>query len=48
MKYLIMCEGANEKKIIEILLEHQKLKIDIDVLLNQRYTKFRKIGEFIE
>ena len=27
---------------------HQKLKIDIDVLLNQRYTKFRKIGEFIE
>ncbi|MBP1560453.1 MAG: acetyl-CoA carboxylase carboxyltransferase subunit alpha [Oscillospiraceae bacterium] len=27
---------------------HKKMKIDIDVLLNERYTKFRKIGEFIE
>ena len=26
----------------------EKLKIDIDVLLNERYTKFRKIGEFTE
>lgn len=26
----------------------KKMKIDIDVLLNERYTKFRKIGEFSE
>ena len=26
----------------------EKMKIDIDVLLNERYTKFRKIGEFTE
>jgi acetyl-CoA carboxylase carboxyl transferase subunit alpha len=26
----------------------EKLKIDIDVLLNERYTKFRKVGEFEE
>ena len=26
----------------------KKMKIDIDVLLNERYTKFRKIGEFEE
>lgn len=27
---------------------NKKLKIDIDVLLNERYTKFRKVGEVIE
>lgn len=27
MKYLILCEGPNEKKIIDILLEHGKLKV---------------------
>ena len=27
MKLLIMCEGPNELKIINILLENQKLKI---------------------
>ncbi len=27
---------------------NKKMKIDIDVLLNERYTKFRKIGEFEE
>ncbi len=26
----------------------KKMSLDIDVLLNERYTKFRKIGEFIE
>ena len=27
---------------------HRKMNLDIDVLLNERYTKFRKIGEFSE
>lgn len=27
---------------------NKKLRIDIDVLLNERYTKFRKVGEVIE
>ena len=42
--------GQTAENIGEFLYKslHQKLKIDIDVLLNQRYTKFRKIGEFIE
>lgn len=33
MKYLIMCEGANEKKLIDMLLENKKLKIREDDLL---------------
>lgn len=32
MKLLIMCEGPNELKIINILLENQKLKFSSDVL----------------
>lgn len=36
------------ENISEFLLKtlERKLAIDIDVLLNERYTKFRKIGEF--
>ncbi len=36
------------ENIAEFLLKSldKKMTIDIDVLLNQRYTKFRKIGEF--
>lgn len=30
MKLLIMCEGPNELKIINILLENQKLKFTSD------------------
>ena len=33
MKYLIMCEGPNEKKIIELLLEHNKLTVSYDDLV---------------
>lgn len=33
MKLLIMCEGPNELKIINILLENQKLKFTSDDLL---------------
>ena len=38
------------ENIQEFLLKtlKEKMQIDIDVLLNQRYTKFRKIGEFEE
>lgn len=38
------------ENIYEYLLKvlSEKSKIDIDVLLNERYTKFRKIGEFEE
>jgi acetyl-CoA carboxylase carboxyl transferase subunit alpha len=38
------------ENIAEFLLKslNEKMKIDIDVLLNERYTKFRKIGEFFE
>ncbi len=32
MKYLVMCEGPNEKKIMELLLMHDKLKRDISRL----------------
>ncbi len=38
------------ENLSEYLLKvlNKKSKIDIDVLLNERYTKFRKIGEFEE
>lgn len=38
------------QNIKEYLLDiiSEKIQIDIDELLNQRYTKFRKIGEFTE
>lgn len=43
MKYLIMCEGANEKKIIEILMKNHKLKIDYDDLVELQVYHARKI-----
>lgn len=41
--------GQTAENISEFLLKtlYKKTQIDIDVLLNERYTKFRKIGEFI-
>lgn len=33
MKYLMMCEGTNELKIMQILLENQKLLFSSDELL---------------
>ena len=38
------------ENISEYLLKvlDKKVDLDIDVLLNERYTKFRKIGEFLE
>lgn len=43
MKYLIMCEGANEKKIIEILMKNHKLKIDYDDLVGRQVYQARQI-----
>lgn len=33
MKYLVMCEGPNEKAVMDILLEHHLLKFSEDDLL---------------
>ncbi len=43
MKYLIMCEGANEKKIIDLLLENEKLKVSADDLLGRITYHARQI-----
>ena len=43
MKYLIMCEGSNEKKIIDILLEHDKLLIGLDDLVGRQVYHARQI-----
>lgn len=44
MKYLIMCEGANEKKIIELLLENGRLRVEEDDLLGRIVYHARQIG----
>ncbi|MBE5941781.1 MAG: GNAT family acetyltransferase [Lachnospiraceae bacterium] len=43
MKYLIMCEGPNEKKIIELLLEHDKMIINLDDLVGRQVFHARQI-----
>lgn len=43
MKYLIMCEGANEKKIIDILLENEKLIVRENDLLGRVAYHARQI-----
>lgn len=43
MKYLIMCEGPNEKKIIEILLSNGELCIGFDDLLGRQVYHARQI-----
>ena len=43
MKYLIMCEGSNEKKIIDMLLENGKLKVSADDLLGRITYHARQI-----
>ena len=45
MKYLIMCEGPNEKKIIDMLLEHQKLTVCEDDLVGRVTYHARQIGK---
>ena len=43
MKYLIMCEGTNEKKIIDILLAYGRLNIQQDDLLGLATYHARQI-----
>ena len=43
MKYLIMCEGSNEKKIVELLLDNDKLKITYDDLVGRQVYHARQI-----
>ena len=43
MKYLIMCEGPNEKKIMDILLEQDKLIIGRDDLVGREVYHARQI-----
>lgn len=43
MKYLIMCEGPNEKRLIELLLEHKKLSISYDDLVGRQVYHARQI-----
>lgn len=43
MKYLIMCEGPNEKKIIDILLKYNKLIISPDDLVGREVYHARQI-----
>ncbi|MCM1385871.1 MAG: hypothetical protein NC231_00975 [Bacillus sp. (in: Bacteria)] len=43
MRYLIMCEGANEKKIIDMLLENKKLIVSEDDLLGRITYHARQI-----
>ena len=44
MKYLIMCEGANEEKIINMLLDNNKLKITRDDLIGMRPYYVRQLN----
>lgn len=43
MKYLIMCEGPNEKKVMDILLEHNKLIVTADDLIGREVYHARQI-----
>ena len=43
MKYLIMCEGPNEKKIIEMLLDNDKLSVEYDDLVGRQVYHARQI-----
>lgn len=47
MKYLIMCEGTNEKTIIELLLEHNKLAFTQDDLINLEVYHARQFVPYI-
>ena len=44
MKLLIMCEGPNEKKIVDLLLDHDCLKHGIDDLLDLQIFHARQIA----
>lgn len=45
MKYLIMCEESNEKKIIDILLDNNKLVVELDDLVGREAYHARQINK---
>ena len=47
MKYLIMCEGTNEKTIIKMLLEYKKLIFTEDDLINLEVYHARQFVPYI-
>ena len=47
MKYLVMCEGTNEKILIELLIEHKKLIFELDDLLNLEIYHARQLVPYI-
>ena len=44
MKILVMCEGANEEKIIEMLLDSNKLKFTRDDLIGRKPYNVRQLN----
>lgn len=43
MKYLIMCEGANEETLINLLLDNDRLKISRDDLIGRKPYHIRQL-----
>jgi len=43
MKYLLMCEGTNEEKLIELLLDNSKLKLTRDDLIGRKPFNIRNL-----
>lgn len=43
MKYLLMCEGSNEEKLINLLLDYNMLKITRDDLIGMRPYNVRQL-----
>lgn len=48
MKYLVLCEGTNEKQVLELLLENDKLIFKKDELINLEIFHSRQIVPNIE
>jgi len=44
MRYLIMCEGTNEEKIVELLLDNNKLKINRNELIGLKPYNIRQLN----
>ena len=43
MKILLMCEGANEEKLLELLLDEGKLKFTRDDLIGLKPFNIRQL-----
>ena len=44
MRYLIMCEGTNEEKLVELLLDNNKLKIKRSKLIGLKPYNIRQLN----